>query len=76
MLKDQLFKTSGLQFDYLLFGPEKLSGLSEKQTPVPSWPERMTKGLTLETSASLTSASLSLHGANLTLFNLSDTKIF
>ena len=26
-LKDQLFKTSGLQFDNWLFGPEKFSGL-------------------------------------------------
>jgi len=28
MLKDQLFKSSGLQFDNWLYGPEKLSGLS------------------------------------------------
>ena len=28
MLKDQRFKTSGLQFDNWLFGPEKFSGLS------------------------------------------------
>jgi len=28
MQKDQLFKTSGLQFNNYLFGPEKFSGLS------------------------------------------------
>ena len=31
MLKDQLFKKSGLKFDNLLFGPEKLSGLSRNR---------------------------------------------
>ena len=31
VLKDQLFKTSGLQLDNWLFGPEKLSGLSQNQ---------------------------------------------
>ena len=29
MLKGQLLKTSGLQFDKWLFGPEKFSGLSK-----------------------------------------------
>ena len=31
MLKDQLFKISGLQFDDWLFGPEKFSGLSRNR---------------------------------------------
>ena len=32
MLKDQLFRTSGLQFDNWLFEPEKFSGLSRNRT--------------------------------------------
>ena len=36
MLKDQLFKTSGLQFDNWLFGPEQFSGLSRNRLLVPS----------------------------------------
>ena len=31
MLKDQLFKTSGLLFENWLFGPEKFSGLSRNR---------------------------------------------
>jgi len=31
MLKDQLLKTSGLQFDDWLFGPEKFSGPSRNR---------------------------------------------
>ena len=42
MSKDQLFETSGLQFDEWLFRPEKLSGLSRNRHlksdyPTPSW---------------------------------------
>ena len=31
MLRDQLFKTSGLQFENWIFGPEKFSGLSRNR---------------------------------------------
>ena len=34
MLKDQLFKISGLQFDNWLFGPEKLSGHSRNRPQI------------------------------------------
>ena len=37
MLKDQLFKTSGLKFDNWLFGPEKFSELSKNFRETSLW---------------------------------------
>ena len=39
MLRDQLFKTSGLQFDNRLFGPEKHTGLQTNRGPFLKSPE-------------------------------------